>query len=583
MKPIWKNLIALAVFIAFVVAGFVIATLVPLKGASYWILVGVFAALGLIGAGALLWWWRSQPSAAGPEAPGGQTLEREIDFLVRKAESRLRASRLGRNATVGKLPVILLAGETGSGKTSVVLDSGLESELLAGQVSQDDKTVPTRSVNLWFASPVVLAEAAGGLLTQPPAWARLVGRLAPSGVSSVFGRKGPAPRVAIVCVSCESFTRPGAAEANAGTLRALRSSLEECSRRLGINLAVYVVFTKLDQVPFFAEYVENLLPDEAAQVFGATLPALPNVGAGTYAEEETKRLTVAFDELFYGLSDGRTEFLARENKAERLPGAYEFPREFRKLRGPVVQFLVDLARPSQLTASPLLRGFYFAGRRAVLVETEAASAEVTHPGLAAPEEDMGATRVMTSAQIQRLAAQRSASPGSGATHVFDLRGMASGTGRTRQVQQPVFLTRLLSGVLLKDGAGLQASGSSSKVNLWRRLLLATAAVVFLVFCAGFIVSYLNNRALEKQVNTATQAAETSSPNAPLPDQLQQLENLRRPLAKIGNYNLNGEPASLAWWLYAGHRLYPIACSAYAGKFNQVLLGPAQSSLVSFLR
>lgn len=586
MKPIWKNLIAVLIFAVFVVAGVVVATLIHLKSPSFWILVGVFAALGLIGAGALLWWWhsRSAPADSGDAAESGaQSGEQEIDFLIRQAESRLRSSRLGRGAGIGKMPVILLAGETGSGKTSVVLESGIEFEILAGQISQDEKTAPTRSVNLWFTSQAVLAEAAGGLLNQPASWARLVRRIAPRGMSSVLGRKGPAPRAAIVCVSCETFLKPGGAEASAAAVRALRSSLEECSRRLGISLPLYVLFTKVDQVPFFSEYAENFVPDEAAQVFGATLPILPNVGTGLFAEQETKRLTSAFDELFYELSDGRIDFLARERNPERLPGAYEFPREFRKLRAFVVQFLVDLCRPSQLTTSPFLRGFYFTGRRTVLMEAEPA-AEITRQTAAPVGEDMGATRVISSAQIQRLAAQqRQAAPGTGSTQVFDLRGMAAGGGRTKAVEQPVFLGRLFNDIFLRDRAGLATSGSSSKVNFWRRFLLTTTAVVCLVFSIGFIVSFLGNRALETRVNQAIEATQTNSANAPLLSQLQQLDTLRQPLEQIGNYNRNGEPWRLGWWLYTGHKLYPAACSAYAQEFRQTLLGPTQTSLVASLR
>ena len=52
-----------------------------------------------------------------------------------------------------------------------------------------------------------------------------------------------------------------------------------------------------------------------------------------------------------------------------MPAAYEFPREFRKLRTPLVQFLVELCRPSQLRpVSPFLRGFYFSGVRPVTVQ-----------------------------------------------------------------------------------------------------------------------------------------------------------------------------------------------------------------------
>ena len=51
-----------------------------------------------------------------------------------------------------------------------------------------------------------------------------------------------------------------------------------------------------------------------------------------------------------------------------VPATYEFPREFRKVRGSMVQFLVDLCRPSQLTTAPFLRGFYFSGVRPITVD-----------------------------------------------------------------------------------------------------------------------------------------------------------------------------------------------------------------------
>ena len=88
---------------------------------------------------------------------------------------------------------------------------------------------------------------------------------------------------------------------------------------------------------------------------------------GVYAEEETARLTADFERLFRSLADARPEFLARETDATKLPGAYEFPREFRKIRPAVVQFLVDLCRPSQLTVGPFLRGFYFTGVRPIVI------------------------------------------------------------------------------------------------------------------------------------------------------------------------------------------------------------------------
>ena len=148
----------------------------------------------------------------------------DIDTLVREAEARLQASKLGRAASLGNLPLYLLVGEPGSAKTSIVLHSGLEPELLAGQTVQDNVPVPTRTVNLWYTRQSIFAEAGGPMLQNQPLWAGLVKRLAPRRLHSVFGRGTPAPRAAVVCVDCESFMKAGAAEAISATAERIRDA-----------------------------------------------------------------------------------------------------------------------------------------------------------------------------------------------------------------------------------------------------------------------------------------------------------------------------------------------------------------------
>ena len=65
-----------------------------------------------------------------PVGPGGD----EISLLIAEANNKLAAAKAEPNARVGNLPVYILLGETGSAKTSVMLHSGLDPELLAGQV-----------------------------------------------------------------------------------------------------------------------------------------------------------------------------------------------------------------------------------------------------------------------------------------------------------------------------------------------------------------------------------------------------------------------------------------------------------------
>src|SRR5207253_1717210 len=107
----------------------------------------------------------------------------------------------------------------------------------------------------------------------------------------------------------------------------------------------------------------------------------------------------AFNKLFFSLCDKRPEFLSRENDPTRLPGVYEFPREFRKLRQVLVQFLVDLCRPSPLTVGPFLRGFYFCGVRPIVVGDQAPAAVPSRASKEAYAIESGATRMFRVGEV----------------------------------------------------------------------------------------------------------------------------------------------------------------------------------------
>ena len=266
--------------------------------------------------------------------------------------------------------MVILLGAEGSAKTTVVVRSGLEAELLAGGVSRDDTVAPTKGVNVWYARDTVFVEAGGALAADPSRFARLIRHVQPRRLAAVFGGGSQASRLAVVCVSCDHLVQPGASEQAVALGKMLRERLSELARGLGIRLPVYVVFTKADRIAYFADYVRNFSNDEAREVVGVTLPA--DVGAvGLYADRQAKRIADSFQRLFVSLADKRIQYLGREAAAEPKPGAYEFPRELRKTGAVVTQFLVELCRPSQLQVSPFLRGYYFAGVRPVFINDAA--------------------------------------------------------------------------------------------------------------------------------------------------------------------------------------------------------------------
>src|SRR5271157_2209446 len=507
---------------------------------------------------------KAAQAAGGGEQPLGEGAD-EISSLVRDADAKLAAARIQPGARVATLPVYLIMGDTGATKTCVMLHSGLDPELIAGQVYQGGNVAPTRTANFWFSRRAVFVEAGGRLPGEPAKWNKLVSRLAPK--SSVVGKGEQAPRAAVVCYDIENFTKPGAMDLAAATARALRTRLGEISQSMGSQLPVYVLFTKADRLPFFTEFVRNLANEEAAQVLGVTLPMLENRNQGVYGEEETARLTGNFERLFRSLADARPEFLSRETDSSKLPAAYEFPREFRKLRPAVVQFLVDLCRPSQLAVGPFLRGFYFTGVRPIIIN-EAAPVQAAQPQPAGYGQVQGATGIFS---VGSMAAAQAPPPP---------------VATTRKVPQWLFLSHLFNDILLADRAAMGASGASTKTGFWRRLLFASAAGLCFLLMVFFTISFFNNRALEAKVRDA--AAGISSVQsaggglAPV-ESLRRLENLRQAMDALVRYRRDGAPLFYRWFLYVGNDLYPEARRVYFDRFKLLLFGQTQIAILANLR
>ena len=552
------------VLILYLVLVWFLGSWLHLKAPDVWILRGGLALIGIVAAASFLWFYRRAKRADAGEQQAAQSDGNEdIDLLVHEALNALRKSTLGRGANLRNLPLLFFLGEPGSAKTNIIVHSGLDPELLAGQVYQDTNILATRLANIWYSQHAVLVDPAGNLLQQPDRWKRLVQSVRPGRASSALSKSQQAPRAAVLCFDCANFLRAGASEATISAARKLGARLHEISQTLSISLPVYVLFTKLDRLQGFTEFARGLTPDESSQVLGTTLP-MRSLASGVYSEEETKRLNNAFDELFFSLADRRLELLARENDSDSLASIYEFPRELRKLRTLLVQFLVELARPSRLKVNPFLRGFYFSGVRPVFVEDGVSAA----PQPSAPDArfDGGATQVFGSLPVQQAAAP--------------LRP----AGR-RKVPQWTFLTRLFNDVIVKDRVALAASGVSSNVSLIRRVGLITVAALSLVTMVGFLVSYLGNRELENNVRAA--AADVGRVHfgphqLPSIGDLQKLDKLRQELNTLAEYDAQGVPLHLRWFLYVGDRIRPDAKRVYFSAFREMLFNDAQSIILGHL-
>jgi len=263
-----------------------------------------------------------------------------------------------------------------------------------------------------------------------------------------------------------------------------------------------------------------------------------------YDGNATALIGSRFDQLLYALSEFRLDILGRGGELQDLARAYEFPRDLRKLRAGIVSFLAEVARPSQIGVNPFLRGFFFTGMRAHMVE------DILDVGRA---------------QQQQPAPQPR-------------------RGGTRKVAQWVFLPHLFSQILLADKSALETSRASTRTSYLKRTLLAAASVLVLILLLFTTISFFKNHALEERVAKAAVPVSPVSASA-LASQgdLQTLDNLRVVLEELRGYRKDGAPMLGRMGLYRGDELYRIACQSYAKKFNSLLLAPTQEKALAKLR
>lgn len=559
-KSVRAWLAAIAVLVVFLAAGFGLTALIGLAAKRALIFRLLFVLLGVLAAAlTLVLLLRRAPAQAAAPADGTD----DVDLAFAGAQARLRASRSAAESRISRLPLVLVMGPQGSTKSSIVTHSGIEADLLHGEVFRGETVMPTDPVNVWYTQGAVVVEAGGRLLDDQGRWSRLVSHIRASRFAAALGRGRQASRAAIVCIACDDLLKPGASETAVATARKLRGRLSEVSQQLGIRLPVYVVFTRADRIAGFADYVRNFTTEDAQQVLGATLPLMAEGDAG-WAESQARRLQAAFGRIVHALGTARLDVLERENQEASRAAAYEFPREFSKITELAVQFLVDVCRPSQLGVNPFLRGFYFVGVRPVIVKDAA---------------------------VEAPAARLPSAPASDATAVFNPgamlgRGMApvAPVAGGRKVPQWTFLRRLFPEVVFADSTALMLTGSGTRVDLLRRGLIATAAAALLVVSLGMTVSFAKNRSLvQRSIATAKQARSVAGVAAITGSaDLDRLEGARALAERVLGFERNGHPLGLSWGLYVGERLAPVLRRVYFDSFNRVLWKDTRDSLVGYL-
>ncbi|EJT9624541.1 type VI secretion system membrane subunit TssM [Salmonella enterica] len=303
---------------------------------------------------------------------------RTVNHIVTQAIRQLRQLRVDmpgwRKIFEGKrflyeLPWFMVVGSPGDGKTTALLNTGLQFPL-AEQMEQTSRilTVPgggTLHCDWWFTNEAVLIDTAGRYARHDDGgevsaaqrnageWQGFLGLLRKH-------RPGAPLNGVILTLNVADLTAQSPAERLAACA-ALRARLAELRETLGIRFPVYLVVTKMDLLPGFSEYFRTLTSHLRAQIWGFTLPYSRRRKAGdpqalhAACAQELARLTLRLDQ-------GLDTRLQEEYDLKSRQRLYTFPREFAALGEPLLEAIEQIFLDSKFDATQLnntLRGVFF--------------------------------------------------------------------------------------------------------------------------------------------------------------------------------------------------------------------------------
>jgi type VI secretion system protein ImpL len=506
---------------------------------------------------------REAAEAAGDESAGRQKVGRQsgkqpdqptrtYEDLARGATEAvqwLQGTRLGMGSVAGAdaadavyaLPWFLIAGPRSSGKTSLVLSSGLNFQTLPSQRHAEHRLVrPTRSCEWRITDTAVLLDTSGRYQEEGASrdeWGALS--------ETLKRHRARRPLDGFLVVVSAAWAMESSEAELEQQAKMLRTQLDDVMQRTRVRFPVYLIWTHADAVEGFSQFFSRLPRERRGEVWGATIPL-------AQASSAHAMFDVEFDLLFEALMRQRLVHLDASDSAAQQLNIFNFPPRVSETRNPLAFFTSALFRPNPFSESPLLRGFYFTANvgNGQSAKAPALSSQTVEAGT-----DAGA-RVST-----------------------------------RTVGEGFFIERLFKDVLLRDkdvAAALQPPQRRS--YRLRIALLTLAAILGLSLLTGLTFSYFANRKLiadareraarvEERVRlNPNREAGAAEKDLDARIDIEALDRLRETVAMLDGYERDGAPMYLRFGLYAGDRINPQLRAIYFEALTQRYFKPTLAAL-----
>lgn len=458
----------------------------------------------------------------------------EIDDLRRDLDAGIASllrSRLGGGGrrALHALPWYAVVGPPGAGKSTLLRTSGLPFPNVGGTPGptrapaaaegrgRPARPAGARRAELWMTNQAVLLDTAGSwcVESEGAVWTALVELLTRHrGARALDG--------VILTLSVEELLDTNEAF-RATTSKRLRARLDELLSGIGLALPVYVVITKCDRLPGFAETFGVVARAERNGPWGFTLPLRAHDPGVVEAH---------LDQLASSLRSRVLTRIADERRPEARALVAELPGHFGLVREPLSAMLAELFAANVYDETPILRGVYFTS--------------ATQEG--APIDQL-LGRSLKTANVEP-------------------RPLGEPSGETKSY----FVLDLLTKIAFAD-ARLAAPTTRSQ----RRRTLIEAGVGVGLFGLAAIAaiasafSWRQNRLLVESTNELTTILPASA--GALPVRPATLEALRNRVEQLRTYDREGAPLSMRLGLFPGPRLMDHAAARYAAAVRDGVLTP----------
>lgn len=458
----------------------------------------------------------------------------ELKGKFKTAIAELRKSKNGKKH-LNELPWYVMIGPPGAGKTTAIVNSGLQFPLAEklGKAAVGG-VGGTRNCDWWFTNEAVLIDTAGRYTTHESdaeadnaAW---VGFLA---LLKKYRKRQPI-NGAMIAISLSDLSLQDEITQKAHA-KAVRARLNELRERLGVRFPVYVLFTKADLIAGFTEFFDDLGKEDREQVWGFTLP-LEN-------KKSEHPAVAGFDAEFAGLmgqiNAQMLEKMQREMDHQRRALIAGFPSQVASIRAVARDFLNEVFQDNRYERRHMLRGVYLTS---------------------GTQEGTPIDRLML-----------------GMAQTFGIGRQAIGTGAG--AGRSYFLTRLLEGVIFPEAGLVSSDDKVERRYRWtQRVAIAATVLIALGMGALWVRSYLGNTeiiaAAEAKVAAYQEAASVLPPSpvgdTDLPPVVTALNQLRDMPANPVLSDPDPE-RRVRYGLYQGEVLGTQAAQTYRAALNQRFL------------